>query len=45
MVQSDLFSASKQFYSLKEVLTALKGMKDDPLAKAGTNVVDRKSVV
>ena len=39
MVQSDLFSASKQFSSLEEVLTALKGMKDDPLAKAGTNVV------
>ena len=39
MVQSDLFSASKKFSSLEEVLTALKGMKDDPLAKAGTNVV------
>ncbi len=39
MVQSDLFSASKQFSSLEEVLTALKEMKDDPLAKAGTNVV------
>ncbi len=39
MTQSDLFSASKQFSSLDEVLAALKGMKDDPLAKAGTNVV------
>ena len=39
MTQSDLFSASKQFSSLEDVLTALKGMKDDPLAKAGTNVV------
>ena len=39
MVQSDLFSASKQFSSLEEVLAALRGMKDDPLAKAGTNVV------
>ena len=39
MVQSDLFSASKQFSSLEEILTALKEMKDDPLAKAGTNVV------
>ena len=39
MVQSDLFSASKQFSSLEEVLTALKEMKDDPRAKAGTNVV------
>lgn len=39
MVQSDLFSASKQFSSLEEVLAALREMKDDPLAKAGTNVV------
>ncbi|MBK8783871.1 MAG: uracil-DNA glycosylase [Anaerolineales bacterium] len=39
MTQSDLFGASKQFSSLEDVLTALKGMKDDPLAKAGTNVV------
>lgn len=39
MVQSDLFSASKQFSSLEEVLAALRGMKEDPLAKAGTNVV------
>ena len=39
MVQSDLFSASKQFSSLEEVLNTLKEMKDDPLAKAGTNVV------
>ena len=39
MTQSDLFSASKQFSSLDEVLAALKGMKDDPLVKAGTNVV------
>lgn len=39
MVQSDLFSASKQFSALDDVLNALKGMKDDPLASAGTNVV------
>lgn len=39
MTQSDLFSASKQFSSLDEILAALKGMKDDPLVKAGTNVV------
>lgn len=39
MVQSDLFSASKQFSSLEDVLNALRGMKDDPLANAGTNVV------
>ncbi len=39
MVQSDLFSASKQFNSLDEVLGAIRGMKNDPLASAGTNVV------
>lgn len=39
MAQSDLFSSSKQFSSLDDVLDALKGMKNDPLAKAGTNVV------
>jgi len=38
MVQSDLFNA-KQYHSLDEVLDALKGMTDDPLANAGTNVV------
>ncbi len=39
MAQSDLFSAPKQFSSLDDVLNALRGMKDDPLASAGTNVV------
>ena len=39
MFQSDLFSASKQFSSLDDVLNAIKGMKDDPLANAGTNIV------
>ncbi len=39
MIPADLFSASKNFSSLDDVLNALKGMKDDPLAKAGTNVV------
>jgi len=39
MIPSDLFSASKKFSSLDDVLNALKRMKDDPLAKAGTNVV------
>jgi len=39
MFQSDLFSASKQFSSLDDVLNAIKGMKDDPLATAGTNIV------
>lgn len=38
MTQSDLFNA-KQYNSLDEVLNALKSMKDDPLANAGTNVV------
>jgi uracil-DNA glycosylase len=39
MFQSNLFSAPKQFSSLEEVLSAIKGMKNDPLANAGTNVV------
>jgi len=39
MIQSDLFSASKQFSSLNDVLNAINGMKDDPLANAGTRVV------
>jgi len=39
MSQSDLFNTPKQFSSLEDVLSALKGMKDDPLAKAGMNVV------
>jgi uracil-DNA glycosylase family 4 len=39
MSQSDLFSAPKQFSSLEDVLSAIKGMKDDPLANAGTHIV------
>ena len=39
MFQTGLFNASKQYSSLDEVLDALKNMKDDPLANAGTNVV------
>lgn len=39
MIQSDLFSASKQFLALDEALNAIHGMKDDPLANAGTRVV------
>ncbi|MFN8380559.1 MAG: uracil-DNA glycosylase [Anaerolineales bacterium] len=39
MLQSDLFSAAKQFSSLEDVLKALREMKNDPLANAGTNVV------
>ena len=38
MFHSNLFKP-KQFSSLAEVLDALKSMKDDPLASAGTNVV------
>jgi len=38
MFQSDMFNASK-YKSLEEVLAALRGMTDDPLAEAGTNVV------
>lgn len=39
MIQSALFSSSRQYASLDEVLGAIQGMKDDPLAGAGTNVV------
>lgn len=38
MFQSDMFNASK-YSSLEEVLDAIRGMTDDPLADAGTNVV------
>lgn len=39
MFPSNLLNASKQFSSLDDVLKALKGLKDDPLAHAGTNIV------
>ena len=40
MTQSDMFSSkANRFKSLDEVIKALKRMKDDPLADAGTNVV------
>jgi len=40
MSQVDLFSQpANQFSSLEDVIDALKRMKDDPLADAGTNVV------
>ncbi|MBI5965863.1 MAG: uracil-DNA glycosylase [Chloroflexi bacterium] len=39
MIPSDLFSASKKYSTLEDVLNAIKGMKDDPLANAGTNIV------
>jgi len=40
MAQSDMFSLEpNSFTSLEEVIKALKRMKDDPLADAGTNIV------
>lgn len=39
MMQSALFNSSKQFASLDDVLDAIKSMKNDPLANAGTNIV------
>jgi DNA polymerase len=40
MGQPDMFSLkANQFTSLEEVIDALKRMKNDPLANAGTNVV------
>ena len=39
MSQSNLFDNFTHFASLDEVLQAIRGMKDDPLAKAGTNIV------
>jgi uracil-DNA glycosylase len=39
MSQSGLFSSSHQYSSLEAVLQAIRKMKDDPLANAGTNIV------
>ena len=39
MIQSDLFNSSKQFSSLDDVLDAIRGMKNDPLANTGMNIV------
>ena len=39
MPQSDLFSASKKYSSLEDALNAIRGMTNDPLANAGTNIV------
>jgi len=40
MSQLDIFSSSSPEYSsLDELFKAMMQMKDDPLAKAGTNVV------
>jgi len=39
MFPANLFSASNQYSSLEDALNAFRGMRDDPLAKAGTNIV------
>ena len=40
MSQFDMFSQeTNRFSSLEEVINALKHLKDDPLADAGTNIV------
>jgi len=39
MVQSDLFNSANQNNTLEEALDAIRGLTDDPLANAGTNIV------
>lgn len=39
MFQSDPSNTSKKYSSLEEALNAIRGLKDDPLANAGTNIV------
>ena len=39
MFQSDLFKSANQFSTLDEALSAIRGLKDDPLVNAGTNIV------
>lgn len=39
MSMTDLFTPAPRFSSLEEVLAAIRGLKDDPLANAGTNIV------
>jgi len=39
MFQSDLFKSANQFSTLDEALSTIRGLKDDPLANAGTNIV------
>lgn len=39
MAQIDMFNAPAQYSSLDDVLNAIRSMKDDPLANAGTNIV------
>lgn len=36
---SDLLDSTRQYASLDEVLAAIRGMTEDPLANAGTNIV------
>jgi DNA polymerase len=39
MFQADLFDTTPRYTSLEEVLSAIRGLTDDPLANAGTNIV------
>jgi len=39
MFQSGLFNSTNQFSALEEALSAIKNLKDDALANAGTNIV------
>lgn len=39
MSQPTMFSSTKQYSSLEDVLKAIRSMKNDPLADAGTNIV------
>jgi uracil-DNA glycosylase family 4 len=39
MSQSDLFGSPRKYSSLDDVLSAIRGMMDDPLANAGTKIV------
>ena len=39
MPQPDMFSSTKKYSSLEDVLQAIRNMRNDPLADAGTNIV------
>src|SRR5436190_831925 len=39
MVQSDLSSSSRKYKTLEQALDAIRDLKNDPLAAAGTNIV------
>ena len=39
MLQSDQFKSANRYATLEEALNAIRGLKDDPLANAGTNIV------